>query len=119
MERSDAFEIRLIPNNDASTATGVDGEEAHLVWKVSAFKGTKWLGGCLLNITTGEYGVGGLFDMYVHQEERKQGIGTALAHDTCELAEKLGCHYVVLNATEEGEPVYRRAGFISMGKGHT
>jgi GNAT superfamily N-acetyltransferase len=82
-------------------------------------KGQKLVGGCLLNVTICEHGVGGLFDMYVPEEERKLGIGTALAQATCELAGKLGCHHVVLNATEEREPVYRWAGFQSMGKGYT
>jgi GNAT superfamily N-acetyltransferase len=114
--RSDKFVIQTNPNN---TNTVAEGEDTHLVWKVAALKGQKWVGGCLLNVTTGEHGVGGLFDMYVLEEERKQGIGTALAQATCELAGKLGCHHVVLNASEEGEPVYQRAGFQSMGKGYT
>jgi GNAT superfamily N-acetyltransferase len=115
-DRSDNFVIRISPNGPSA---GAGVEDTHLVWKLAALKGKKWVGGCLLNVTTGEYGVGGLFDMYVLEEERKQGIGTALARATCELAGKLGCHNVVLNATEEGEPVYRRAGFQSMGRGYT
>jgi GNAT superfamily N-acetyltransferase len=115
-EKSDRFVIRISPYDSSTAALG---EDTHSVWKVAALKGKKWVGGCLLNVTTGEHGVGGLFDMYVLEEERKQGIGTALAQATCELAGRLGCHHVVLNATEEGEPVYRRSGFRSMGKGYT
>jgi Acetyltransferase (GNAT) domain len=50
---------------------------------------------------------------------RRQGIGTALVQQACELAGQLGCLHVVLNATPMGEPVYRRVGFRSMGYGHT
>ena len=35
-------------------------------------------------------------------------LGTLAGTLRPELAGKLGCHHVVLNATEEGEPVYRR-----------
>jgi GNAT superfamily N-acetyltransferase len=114
--RSDKFVIQISANDPNAAA---EGEDTHLVWKIAALKGKKWVGGCLLNVTTGGHGVGGLFDRYVLEEERKQGLGTALAHASCELAGKLGCHNVVLNATEEGEPVYRRAGFQSMGKGYS
>lgn len=89
------------------------------VWRVRAVQQGKGVGSCLLNVTTGEWGVGGLFDMWVKPQSRKQGIGTALAQATCELARQLGCHHVVLNATEMGEPVYRRVGFESMGYGRT
>jgi GNAT superfamily N-acetyltransferase len=89
------------------------------VWHLAAFRGQQVVGRCFLNVTTGEYGIGGLFSMGVIPAARKQGIGTALAQVACELARHLGCHHVVLNATEMGEPVYRRVGFQSMGYGHT
>jgi predicted N-acetyltransferase YhbS len=76
-------------------------------------------GRCMLNITTGEWGIAGLFAMSVVPSARKQGIGTALVQAACELAQQMGCHHVVLNATPMGEPVYRRVGFQSMGYGHT
>jgi predicted N-acetyltransferase YhbS len=57
--------------------------------------------------------------MGVVPSARKQGIGTALVQAACELAQQIGCHHVVLNATAMGEPVYRRVGFQSMGYGHT
>jgi hypothetical protein len=79
----------------------------------------EWLGGCTLNVKTGEHGVGGLFDMYVKPEERKQGIGGALTQAACELAMKLGCHHMVVNATDDGGPIYQRVGFRSMGMGRT
>lgn len=106
--------------NSRVTAVG-DGERDRVsfVWKLSARRGKAWLGGCKLHVTTGEHGVGGLFDMYVKPEERRQGVGAALTSATCEAAKKLGCHHVLVNATEEGAPVYQRVGFQSIGMGRT
>ena len=69
----------------------------------------------MLNVTTGEWGIGGLFAMAVVPAARNQGIGTALAWEACNLARQIGCHHVMLDATVMGEPVYRRVGFQSLG----
>jgi predicted N-acetyltransferase YhbS len=82
-----------------------------------AFQKGHVVGRCVLNVTTGEWGIGGLFAMGVVPWTRNQGIGTALAWKTCDLARQMGCHHVVLNATPLGEPVYRRVGFQFMGSG--
>jgi GNAT superfamily N-acetyltransferase len=128
-----SFEIRLIdddpgwqvddlPNYDAGEAAllaVLARERPRLVWHLAAFQGQQVVGRCVLNVTTGANGVGGLFGMGVVPAARKQGIGTALARAACDLARRLGCQPVVLNATEMGEPVYRRVGFQSMGYGFT
>ena len=72
------------------------------------------MGRCLLNVTTGAWGIGGLFAMAVVPAARNQGIGTALAWKACDLARQMGCQHVMLNATPMGEPVYRRVGFQSL-----
>ncbi len=82
-----------------------------------AFQKSQVVGRCVLNVTTGEWGMGGLFAMAVVPAARNQGIGTALAWEACDLARQMGCHHIVLNATAMGEPVYRRVGFQSMGDG--
>jgi GNAT superfamily N-acetyltransferase len=89
------------------------------VWHLVAFQGQQVVGRCVLNVTDGEWGVAGLFSMGVVPAARKQGIGTALILRACELAERIGCRHVVLNATEMGKPVYRRVGFQSLGYGHS
>jgi GNAT superfamily N-acetyltransferase len=61
----------------------------------------------------------GLFDMGVVAEARRRGVGLALTLAACGLARERGCRLVTLNATREGEPVYRRAGFRSAGFGMT
>ena len=112
------FEIRIAPSDDHSP----EGDELSSftvcrVWKVTAFRKNVGLGSCMLNITTGEFGISGLFNLWVATEERNQGIEEALVQATCELACKIGCHHVVVNATDEGERVYRRVGFQSIGRG--
>lgn len=62
---------------------------------------------------------GGVYDMGVTPAARRRGHGTALALATVTAAHDLGCSSVTLNATGEGEPVYRRAGFTSLGHGMT
>lgn len=84
-----------------------------------AFQDQHVVGRCMLNITTGAWGIAGLFAMGVVPSARRQGIGTALARTACHLALQMGCHHVALNATSMGESVYRRVGFQSMGHGHT
>lgn len=82
-----------------------------------AFQKGQVVGRCMLNVTTGAWGIGGLFAMGVVPSARKQGIGTALAWEACDLARQIGCHHVMLNATPMGEPVYRSVGFQSLGYG--
>lgn len=89
------------------------------VFHLLAFRESVRLGQCILNLTTGEFGVGALFNLWVVTKERRQGIGAALVQAACELAREMGCNHVTLNATHMGEPVYRRVGFQSMGHGHT
>lgn len=113
---SDRFKIRVKAEGESAPVPDTGDS---LVWNVSAVREMEWLGGCTLNVMTGDHGVGGLFDMYVKPEERKQGIGGALTQAACELAMTLGCHHVMVNATDEGGPIYQRIGFRSMGMGRT
>ena len=64
-------------------------------------------------------GCAGIYDMGVVPGRRRQGIGRALTLAACGLARELGCTSAVLNATGEGEPLYRAVGFESLGLGRT
>lgn len=92
-------------------------QQPRCIWHFVAYQGRRPVGHCMLNVTTGARGIGGLFSMGVRSAARNQGIGTALAYAACKHAQDLGCAHVVLNATAMGEPVYRRVGFQSMGYG--
>jgi GNAT superfamily N-acetyltransferase len=63
--------------------------------------------------------VAGIYAMGVVPRARRRGIGLALTHAACRLAAELGCRHAVLNATDAGEQLYRRAGFRSLGWGQT
>jgi ribosomal protein S18 acetylase RimI-like enzyme len=63
--------------------------------------------------------IAGIYSMGVAPRVRRRGIATALTIAACQLAIEHGCRYAVLNATDEGEHVYRRVGFRSLGWGQT
>jgi GNAT superfamily N-acetyltransferase len=89
------------------------------IWHFGARVGGKVVGHILLNLTTGPLGVGGIYSLGVLPSARNQGIGKALTLAACQFAQSLGCRYALLNSTGEGEPVYRRLGFESLGLGQT
>jgi GNAT superfamily N-acetyltransferase len=124
-EVNSTFEIRIAGEHLSSLHNDAVMEALHqmqprTVWHLSASElGRSDIGGCTLNITTGDSGVGGLFDLWVDPQVRRQGVGSALVRSACQLARQLGCYHVIVNSTAMGEPVYQRAGFESMGYGYT
>jgi GNAT superfamily N-acetyltransferase len=64
-------------------------------------------------------GYAGIYDMGVLPHRRRHGVGRALTIAACRLGRELGCKAAVLNATSEGEPLYRAVGFKSQGLGRT
>jgi GNAT superfamily N-acetyltransferase len=64
-------------------------------------------------------GVAGIYSMGVVPAARRRGIGKALTLAACRLGRELGCTHAVLNATGEGELLYRTVGFESLGWGQT
>ena len=74
------------------------------------------LGGVVVNPWRG---IAGIYDMGVRPEHRRQGIGRALSLAACRLGAELGCTHAVLNATPEGELLYRTLGFERLGAGRT
>jgi GNAT superfamily N-acetyltransferase len=64
-------------------------------------------------------GAAGIYDMWVVPERRRHGIGRALTLAACRLGRERGCSHALLNATREGELLYRTVGFESQGWGQT
>jgi len=64
-------------------------------------------------------GVAGIYSMGVAPRVRGRGIAAELTRAACRLAIEHGCRHAVLNATDDGERVYRRVGFRSLGWGQT
>jgi GNAT superfamily N-acetyltransferase len=62
-------------------------------------------------------GMAGIYSMGVLPRERRKGVGRSLTLAACRLAGELGCTHVTVNSTEAGEPLYRGAGFASLGRG--
>jgi GNAT superfamily N-acetyltransferase len=62
-------------------------------------------------------GVGGLFDVFVVEDLRRRGIGSALARAAWSKAASLGLDSVTLNA--ENEPFWTSLGFRALGHGRT
>ena len=88
------------------------GDVQHLV----ARQGGQIVGHVVLNV---HEKTGGIYDMGVLPSARNQGYGLALTLAALETARHMRCATVTLNATGEGQPVYRRAGFESLGHGMT
>lgn len=64
-------------------------------------------------------GVAGIYSMGVSPAHRRRGIGRALTIAACRIAAERGCTHATLNATGEGELLYRAVGFESLGWGQT
>ena len=64
-------------------------------------------------------GIAGIYDMGVRPEYRRRRVGRALTLAAGQLARDLGCTHAVLNATPEGELLYRTVGFRRLGEGRT
>jgi GNAT superfamily N-acetyltransferase len=94
-------------------------ERPQRVWHVGAWRASRPVGHATLNVTTGELGVAGVYDMGVAAEERRRGIGAALTVTALELGRNAGCRVATLNATAEGELLYRTLGFRSVGVAQT
>jgi len=52
-----------------------------------------------------------IMNMYTKPGYRKQGVAKHILHLLMEEAKTLGCEALELHATQDGEPVYQKAGF--------
>jgi GNAT superfamily N-acetyltransferase len=115
-----AFEVSLAPGPPYArtlpyaSPDGVDDPPG--VLRLGVRLRDKVIGQISIN-PTGE--IAGIYAMGVAPRVRRRGIATALTIAACRLAIEHGCRYAVLNATDEGEHVYRRVGFRSLGWGQT
>lgn len=63
-----------------------------------------------------ENGVAGIYGVATLPEERKKGLGAHATEKPLRIARKLGYHVGVLQASMEGQPVYKRIGFADFGE---
>ncbi|GIJ48397.1 acetyltransferase [Virgisporangium aliadipatigenens] len=71
------------------------------------------VGACLLSLRTD---VGGLYNIATAREHRRRGIATTLVLEALRITRESGRRLATLQAGSEGEPVYRRVGFETVGR---
>lgn len=103
----------------ATVRSHLAGAHPRRVWHLGAWRNGDPVGHTLVNVTTGRLGVAGIYDMGVAEGERRRGIGRALTSSALQLASSQGCTAATLNATPEGELLYRELGFRSVGAAQT
>jgi predicted N-acetyltransferase YhbS len=87
----------------------------HAVARVDgAYAGHAWS-----HVVGGRLGGAGIYDVDVAPEHRRKGLGGALTAAVCRPAAAAGARVATLNATGEGELLYRALGFRSLGHGQT
>ncbi|MET4003771.1 MULTISPECIES: GNAT family N-acetyltransferase [Arthrobacter] len=93
----------------------------HQVWLATARSGDDWAGRsyAYLPPDQGAKHLAGIFDMIVAPEQRRTGLGTALLNTLSEAAFNAGAEHLLLNATPDGQRLYRKYGFELIGKGQT
>jgi GNAT superfamily N-acetyltransferase len=103
----------------AAVRSTLAAEKPRRVWHLGAWRDGRPVGHAVVNVTTGRLGVAGIYDMGVALSERRRGIGRALTLAALQLAGSQGCAAATLNATPEGELLYRATGFRSVGVAQT
>jgi ribosomal protein S18 acetylase RimI-like enzyme len=87
----------------------------HAVARVDgAYAGHAWA-----HVVGGRLGGAGIYDVDVMPQHRRKGLGRALTAAVCRPAAAAGARVATLNATGEGELLYRSLGFRSLGLGQT
>ncbi len=109
-----ARDLSRLPDEEPRYAVAIRRRGAIHVLSVRDGHGS--LGGTSVNPWRG---IAGIYDMGVSPEYRRRGIGRALTLAACRLARELGCTHAVLNATPEGELLYRTVDFERLGEGRT
>ncbi len=99
-----------------SVGAAVDGELAFAYPEVIRLAGIvdgKTVGTCTLSLGTD---VGALYCIATDKNYRRRGIATALTHEALRLTRDSGRRIATLQASSEGEPVYERIGFQTVGR---
>jgi GNAT superfamily N-acetyltransferase len=119
---------RPLDVDTVAAASEADGERvsvtsvvADQVWLATARSGEEWAGRSYAYLPPDQNGkhLAGIFDMVVAPEHRRTGLGTELLNTLAEAAFNAGAEHLILNATPDGQRLYRQYGFELIGKGQT
>lgn len=72
-----------------------------------------WEKPALYEVESGKLGY--ILNFYTVPEARGKGIATRLLNELIKEAKSLGLKYIHLHASNYGEPIYRKAGFVETG----
>ena len=88
-------------------------------WHAVARVDNGYAGHAWAHLIGGALGSAGIYDVDVLPRHRRRGLGRALTLAVCRAAAAAGARMATLNATGEGELLYRALGFRSLGHGQT
>ena len=88
-------------------------------WHAVARIDGSYAGHAWAHVVGGRLGGAGVYDVDVLGDHRRRGLGRALTLAVCRAAAAAGARVATLNATGEGELLYRALGFRSLGLGQT
>jgi GNAT superfamily N-acetyltransferase len=88
---------------------------AHAVARIDG----AYAGHATVHVIGGRFAGAGIYDVDVLPGVRRRGLGRALTLAVCRAAARVGAQVATLNATGEGELLYRALGFRSLGLGQT
>ena len=86
-----------------------DAEEEEFVYKVTNEKGSL-LGGCILAVD--DRRTASIFDLWVEEAYRRQGIASMLIHEAEKKARELGCYLAMVGTFDfQAKPLYEKHGY--------
>lgn len=115
---SDSSDDRVSINNPVGEVCVLEPRQA---WLGTARVDGEWAGQSYVFMPPHERkkNLAGIFDMNVAAEHRRTGLGTQLLNKLSETAFEAGAEHLLLNATPEGERLYKNYGFQLIGRGQT
>ena len=102
--------------DDAARYRKLAAARPRRMWHFGAWLNGTLVGHSILYLTTGRYGVAGIYSVGVIPSARNQGIGRAITLAACQYARALGANHALLNAATH---IYDRIGFVSLGYGQS
>jgi GNAT superfamily N-acetyltransferase len=101
---------------DRSKLRCMSAQKPRRTWLFAASLEGQVVGQAVLFLTTGRYGVAGIYNVGVVPSARRQGIGRAVTAAACQYGRALGAQHALLNAATH---IYDRLGFETLGLGQS